>query len=588
MKYKTEWNLGLLYKHEKDPQIEKDIKKIEDLYSNFEQKYKGKDFTSTSDKLLLALKDKEEMYKALSSTDPWWYFALRTCVDSDDSFAGAASTRIEQRINKVVNKLTFFNLKIGEIEYKKQKEYLSTPKLSSYTYELYTIFLKAKHTLSEKEEQLVNLLSQPGCGMWVDGQQRVLSQQTVLYKKENIPLSKAISILGDLPKKERHILGNRINAVLIDNSRFAEAEINAVYNFKKIMDEQRKYEKPYSATVLKYENDQKTVEDLVDIVTKYFSASSKFYSLHAKLLGEKEIIMADRSVKIGTIKAKFDFDTSVSIVRNAFNKVDPMYGQYLDSFLQNSQIDVYPKKGKQSGAFCWGNGVLPTFVLLNHTDDVRSVETLAHEMGHAIHTELSKNQPPRYQGYSTATAEVASTFFEQLVIDDLEQILPESEQVKLLHNKVMGDVSTVFRQIACFNFELDLHTEIREKGQLDRDGIAVLLQKHLQSYTGKKMKVTKDDGYFFVTWSHIRRFFYVYSYAFGQLVSRALYEKWKTDHSYAEKIEQFLRAGKSMSPEDIFKSIGIKTDKAFFEEGLKGIEADIDRLEKLAKKQKLI
>ena len=99
--------------------------------------------------------------------------------------------------------------------------------------------------------------------------------------------------------------------------------------------------------------------------------------------------------------------------------------------------------------------------------------------------------------------------------------------------------------------------------------------------------VGEDDGYTFVTWSHLRYFFYVYSYAYGQLISRALFEKWKTDKSYAKKIEQFLSAGRSMSPENIFKSIGIDTsDPDFFESGLKSIENDIKKLEKLALKVK--
>ncbi len=256
----------------------------------------------------------------------------------------------------------------------------------------------------------------------------------------------------------------------------------------------------------------------------------------------------------------------------------------LDNFARRGQIDVYPRQGKTGGAYCSGLNQHPTFLLLNHVDDIRSVETLAHEMGHAIHTELSKKQLPHYRGYSTATAEVASTFFEQLAIAKLEQHLSDKEKLIFLHNRLLGDISTIFRQIACFNFELELHQRIREAGQLDKEEIAKLLAKHLRSYTGAAMKVTSDDGYFFVSWSHIRRFFYVYSYACGQLVSRALYEKWKADPSYATKIEQFLKAGCSMSPENIFKSIGIDTtDPAFFEGGLKAIESDISQLEKLAK-----
>ena len=128
----------------------------------------------------------------------------------------------------------------------------------------------------------------------------------------------------------------------------------------------------------------------------------------------------------------------------------------------------------------------------------------------------------------------------------------------------MGDISTIFRQIACFNFESELHEKIRNDGQISKDKIAGLMSKHLKSYLGSAVSVTPRDGYFFVYWSHIRRFFYVYTYAYGQLISRALYEKWKKDPSYAEKIKQFLSAGRSMSPEDIFMMIGIDTSKTSF------------------------
>jgi len=110
------------------------------------------------------------------------------------------------------------------------------------------------------------------------------------------------------------------------------------------------------------------------------------------------------------------------------------------------------------------------------------------------------------------------------------------------------------------------------------------MRKHLQSYTGKFVDVVEDEGYIFVYWHHIRRYFYVYTYAYGQLISRVMFEKWKKDPTYAKKVEQFLLAGRSMSPKDIFKSICINTaDPKFFEEGLRGIEDDIKRLEKLTK-----
>jgi len=173
------------------------------------------------------------------------------------------------------------------------------------------------------------------------------------------------------------------------------------------------------------------------------------------------------------------------------------------------------------------------------------------------------------------------------VFDEVFKTLSSKEQIVALHDRINDEVQTTFRQIACFNFELDLHKRIRAEGQISSADIALLLTKNMKAYAGNSVTVSLDDGYFFVPWSHIRRFFYVYTYAYGQLISRALYETWKLDPRYGVKIKQFLSAGGSMSPEDIFKSIGIDTSKnSFFEAGLKGVQEDIKRLEKLTEKKK--
>ena len=117
--------------------------------------------------------------------------------------------------------------------------------------------------------------------------------------------------------------------------------------------------------------------------------------------------------------------------------------------------------------------------------------------------------------------------------------------------------------------------------------MAILMNKHMSAYTGNICEFEEDDGYKFVRWSHIRYFFYTSSYAFGQLVSTALYNKYKQDPAYIEKINQFMKAGESDTPENIFKAIGIDTTKPeFFVDALKSIEQDIIELEKMVEKKK--
>ncbi|MCX6755516.1 MAG: M3 family oligoendopeptidase [Candidatus Nomurabacteria bacterium] len=586
-KEKTSWNFGLLYKNEKDPQIEKDMQEIENLCGNFEKKYKKLVFIKNPLILSKAMDDYEKLCGSLNKSKPWWYFTLRKDINAMDEIAQSASTKFQQRITVATNKITFFTLEIGKIPAQKQKSFLANKSLLKYSYFLGRIFETAKYSLSEKEEQLKDLLSQSSYEMWVDGQEKVLNQQTVEHKGKQIPISQAMNILADLPKKDRRDLHQLILKSLKSISYFAEAEMNAICNYKKVNSDLRGFKKPYSSTILAYENDEKTIETLVSTVTKGFKVSRRFYKLHSELLGEKQITLADRGVKIGEIKKKFDFNTSVEIVSRAFTSVDKKYADMLHSFISNEQFDVYPKKGKRGGAYCWGMGSLPIFVLLNHSDNIRSVETLAHEMGHAIHGELSRTQPVLYRGHPISTAEVASTFFEQVAINSMESLLSDEEKIIFLHNKIMGDITTIFRQIALFNFECELHQKIATEGQVSKEEISRLMAKNLRSYLGDSVKVEDEDGYCFVSWSHIRRFFYVYSYAYGQLISRALFENWKKDPAYAKKVEQFLSAGRSMSPKDIFKSIGIDTsDPKFFETGIKSIENDIKKLELLAKKFK--
>lgn len=223
-------------------------------------------------------------------------------------------------------------------------------------------------------------------------------------------------------------------------------------------------------------------------------------------------------------------------------------------------------------------------VLLNHVDDVRSLTTFAHEMGHAVHTERSKQQPTRYQEYSTATAETASTLFENLVFEAMLERLSEKQQLSALHDKLSDEMATIMRQIAFFNFERELHETIRRDGGMTKEEMAACMSRHLRAYLGPRVSVTDRDGYMFVYVPHFRMFFYVYTYAYGILISNVLSAQWKTQGKSIDAIDTFLTAGGSASPEAIFKQIGIDTaDPAFFTRGLAALDAKVDRLEKLAR-----
>ncbi|MBI5133842.1 MAG: M3 family oligoendopeptidase [Candidatus Taylorbacteria bacterium] len=582
---KTTWNLGLLYKSHDDPQIEKDMKAVERAYAAFEKKYRtDRGYLKSETKLVEALRDYESLFNDPAPAKGYMYFSFIQDLDASDSVARAKRTQILERLQKNDNRTVFFELALAKIPAAAQKKLLKSKRLAPFRYFLKNVFERAKHDLSEPEEKILGLKRIPAYEQWVVGTEKLLNRLTIDLGDKKLPIFEALSKVHDSPLKERRELHEKCMKALESISEVAESEINAIVGDKKIGDELRGFKEPYDQTILGYQNDRKSVLALVDAVTDSFGISHRFYELKAKLLKLPSLEYSDRAVGIGENLREVPFEEAVATLRRVFGSVDERYLSILDGYLEKGQIDVYPRVGKTGGAYCSGNIGMPTYVLLNYTKAFDQVMTFAHEMGHAIHTEMSKPLMPLYQHYSTSTAEVASTLFESFVFESVFETLSDEEKVVALHKRINDDIQTIFRQIACFNFEADLHRAIREKGEISKDEIRSLMNEHMSAYLGPAVRMKDIDGNFFVQWSHIRRFFYVYSYAFGQLISKALYAEYKKDKGFLGKINRFLSAGGTDSPENIFKSIGIDVTKPdFWKKGLRSIEKDIERLEKLTK-----
>ncbi len=581
------WNLGLLYKSPTDPQIEKDVLEIESLFDSFSKKYDvhKKAYLEDGDALLEALTAFERLNEH-SFPKPLMYFYSLKDIESSNTNAAAQLALLANRFTEAENKITFFLVSLGKISLEKQKTFLSSKKLEHFKVFLERVFGDAVHNLSVAEEQIMNLKSLPAYDMWVMGNEKILNSKTIVWKKEIWPLAKALNIIQQLPKqKDRQALAAKVNEALKMVAPFSEAEINAVVTNKKINDHLRKFSKPYDNTVLGYRNDPESIEKLVKTVTDGFAISHRFYRLKSKLLKLKKLSYCDRGAKIGFVKSAFPFDLSIAALKETLNGIDSKFSAILQSYIDKGQIDAFPRMNKVGGAYCNHGYTSPVFLLLNHTDDLHSYLTLAHEFGHALHSEHSKQQGPIYSGYSTALAETASTLFEQIAMEAVSDKLSDKEKIIMLHDKINDDISTVFRQIACFNFEKDMHDAIRSKGFISHEELAGLHNRNMSAYLGPAFKLDRDDGYMFVQWSHIRRFFYVYSYAFGMLVSKAMLRRYRADKSFWSSIVKFLSAGGKDSPENILKEIGIDTSRPeFWQEGLREIEEDIERLERLTGK----
>lgn len=588
------WNLSHFFSSPKDPRIEKDIQNTENACKTFEKKYRKvlENAVRKNDlkNILLVLSAYEKLLTIVAAPKSMVYLHLARELNSADALVEEVNTRLEHRLTNALNSLLFFHLLLGKMPVKNQKKILSDKRFAHYRYFLEQLFRESQHDLTESEERILNFQSLPSYGMWISGSEKLLNKQEIVFKKKTYPLQEALSLIQkQKTPQDRKQLSTIIHTRLKSIADFSESELNAIVTNKKITDELRGYKKPYSATVASYQNTEKEVDALVDEVTKSFSIAHDFFSLHKKLLGLPELSYEDRNVPIGLLKQKFTFDDSVRSARDVFASLNPVYASILDRFVAKRQIDVYPRKNKSGGAFCSSNVDVPTYVLLNHVDTIDSYSTLVHEMGHAIHAERSKQQPLIYQGHPISSAEVASTLFESISTDYLLNTLPKKEQIIVLHDKLQADVATIFRQVAFFNFEVDLHAQVRARGYIQQEEIAKLYATHLKTYLGPSVEVDPLLGYGFVYVSHFRRFFYVYAYAYGLLIAKAIAKKFKENKEYAKEIDVFLSHGESLSPSDIFRKIGINTtDGSVFHEGLQQIRDDIGLLKQLAKEEKMI
>ncbi len=585
-KIKTEWDVSAVYRSGIDPKIEKDITDLEIACTAFAKKYSTNNEYLTGDDILNeALTEYERISSLRGVMMPGIYFYFLVMLDTTNQKMTAQLNTIEQRTLKITNSILFFTLNLGKIPLAQQKLFMESKKLTHFHYWLTILFQKSKYMLAEGEEKILSQKSLTSYTLWTQGMQKMLGKLTINYKGKILPLPQAQNLLASATTKDRTLLQKKITEALKSVSDFAESEINAVVTDKKITDELRGYTHSYSATILGYQNNENAIINFAKTVTDHFPIAHAFHTIKAQMLKLKTLTYADRGASVGGSNKKYSFTDAYEILFKSFTKTDPEFGKILQDMAESGRIDVYPRKGKRGGAWCLSTVNAEPHILLNHVDTMGSVMTFGHEMGHAIHGTLSKQQTALYEDHTTSVAEVASTFFENIVFQEVFETLSEKEKVITLHDRIQDDVQTVFRQIACFNFETALHAAIRERGALPKEEIAKLMNTHMKAYLGPKFKLTDDDGYFFVSWGHIRYFFYVYSYAYAQLISKALYKKYKENPAYITEIKKFLSAGGSKSPEDIFKDIGIDTTKPeFFIDGLKSIQNDIDTLKKLLKK----
>ncbi len=596
-KIRIQWDLSKLFKDTNEESILAHLKEVTQNVEAFVTKWRNRnDYLDDPVILREALDDYEKLMRNYGTAGKAAYFiTLSRALDQNNPELKALENKVVHETQRNENALVFFTLSISKIPKDKHDRFLQSQALEPYKHYLEKIFAESAYMLSEKEEQIVNLFAKPSYSDWVDMLESLLAQEERYVLTENgkkkLPFAKITSLLSDKNKTVRDSAAKAFNNILKKYVQIAERELNAVLEYAKTVDEIRGYERPDKNRHLNDDIESEIVDALIDSVSSKYSISQQYYELKAKLFGVSKLSYAERNVDYGTVEAQYTYEQAFDIVSTVLNNLDPEFGNIIQMYNENGQIDVYSKKGKTHGAFCSHNLLNdPTYILLNHNNRLSNVLTLAHEVGHGINNELiKKSQNALNFSTPTSTAEVASTFMEDFVLQSILKDANDEERLALLMSKLNDEISTIFRQIACYTFEQDLHQTFRQEGYLSYKRIGELFIKNMRDYMGDAVSFDEGSENWWLYWSHIRYYFYVYSYASGLLISKALQRRVKNNPEEINKVKYFLSAGSSKSPKAIFNDIGIDiSDKQFWYEGLAEIEDLLNEAKQLAIKLKKI
>jgi oligoendopeptidase F len=332
---------------------------------------------------------------------------------------------------------------------------------------------------------------------------------------------------------------------------------------------------------------QQVYHTLIETVHKNMDKMYRYMELRKKVLGLNELHLYDVYVPMTPdFKKAVSFEEAKEIVKKALEPLGEEYGKALREGLEGGWIDVYENEGKRSGAYSWGAYGTHPFVLLNYQDKLNDVFTLAHEMGHALHSCFSdKTQPYPYAGYKIFVAEVASTCNEALLMDYLLKHSGDKKEKAYLINYFLEQFrTTLYRQTMFAEFELKAH-EMQESGEgVTADKLCRMYLELNELYFGKEVVVDREIA---MEWARIPHFYtsyYVYQYATGYAAAIALSRRiLKEGGNAVRDYLEFLRGGSSKDPVELLKGAGVDmTSAAPLEEALRLFGELIEQYEQVA------
>ncbi len=581
------WDLSELAKNPKSPAFQKQIRELEKQAKKFEKIKLELNSKMASKKFMDILKKVEKISEKMSKIGG--YASLSYSSDTQSDEATSLMSRMSKLNSEISNKILFFDL-----WWKTQVDEKNAKRLMKDAGELkeYLAYkrLFAKYALSEPEERIINTLDVTGISALVKLYDKITNayeyKMKVGSKTKAMTREELTNYVRSTNQKTRETAYKTILTKYTENKGvIGEIYQNIVRNWRDEGIEIRGYKSPISMRNIGNNVDDKTIESLLSVCQKNSSVFQKFFIQKAKMLKMKKLRRYDiYAPAAANIKEKnYTYSKSVKLVFESLGKFSETLEGFARKVFNENHIDSSVRQGKRDGAFCSTlSPKITPYVLVNFTGKSRDVFTLAHELGHAVHSQAAQDRSILVQDAPLPLAETASTFSELLLYDNLSDKISDDEKKIMLSEKIDDLYATILRQSFFTIFEVDAHRQIGKGTTVDE--ISKTYLQNLKEQFGNSVSLSDD---FAIEWSCIPHFyhtpFYCYAYSFGNLLALSLFQRYKKEgNDFVPSYINILVAGGSKKPEKLLSEYGfdIRSPK-FWKEGFDYVNEQVKALSAL-------
>jgi len=592
---KYKWNLTDIYKSDSDWTKAKDAlaAKIAGI-----DKFKGTLTRSAADlkKYLVLSSDLGKEASRLYS-----YASFNSDLDTRNMKYNGMKQELQQMFSDFGTKVAFAEPEILAADWSKIDGYIkSDAELAPYRMMLENLFRMKKHSLSEPEERLMALSSLvtgiPDATYNTFSNAEMPAPEVTLSNGEKINITQSVynSYRASANRADREIV---FRAFWDNWEKYKGTYGEMLYGTVKkdvFYSKARHYESSLEASLYPNNIPTDVYKSLVDNVNRNLPAFHRYLAIKKRMLGVDTLKYSDLYAPVvKNIDLKYNYDEGAAIVLEALKPLGADYVATVKKAIDSRWIDVYPTPGKQFGAY--SNGMdkdLHPYILMNYTDLYSDVSTMAHELGHTMQSYLSnKTQPYPLADYPIFVAEVASTFNEVLLFDNMiKKVKDDNTRLSMLMTWLDVFKGTLFRQTQFAEFELKIHEAVESGKPLTGDDISEIYMNILRKYYGADKGVCALDKNLEMEWAfipHFYRGFYVYQYSTSFTASISLAEKVKSgDKEALNKYITFLSSGGSDYPIGLLKKAGADmTTNEPFDMSIAFMNRVMDEIEKILNKK---